>query len=139
MKILLDENNYIIGYAVVGDIMDSLDVDFEEKDFNMLPCFLYRYEGKEIILDEGKKKRYEEYLTLVLDLESVKEQIREIGKWLMEYDEEYAKYERCIRLGISYDKDIDKLNEEAREKIQIKERLSSKIETLNIEISNSEF
>ena len=60
MKVLLDENNYIIGYAVVGDIMDSLDVDFEEKDFNMLPCFLYKYDGKEIILDEEKKKQWEE-------------------------------------------------------------------------------
>lgn len=139
MKVLLDENNYIIGYAVVGDIVDSLDVDFEEKDFNMLPCFLYKYDGKEIILDEEKKKRYDEYLTLVLDLESIKEQIREIEKWMMEYEEEYAKYERCIRLGLSYDKDIDKLNEEAKEKIQMQKRLNSKIETLNIEISNSDF
>ena len=45
MKISLDENNYIISFAVVGDVENSIEANLSVEDFNDLPCFLYKYEN----------------------------------------------------------------------------------------------
>lgn len=60
MKIRLDENKYIVSYAVVGDVGASIEVNFGVEAFEGLPCFLYKYENGELILDEEKKKQWEE-------------------------------------------------------------------------------
>lgn len=60
MKISLDENKYIVAFAIVGDVENSIEVDFGIEAFNNLPCFLYKYENNELILDEAKKKEWEE-------------------------------------------------------------------------------
>lgn len=60
MRIQLDENKYIVSYAVVGDVNNSIEVDFGVEAFNDLPCFLYKYENGSLTLDEEKKKEWEE-------------------------------------------------------------------------------
>lgn len=60
MKISLDENKYIVAYAVVGDVKDSIEANLSVEDFNNLPCFLYKYENGILTLDEEKKKQWEE-------------------------------------------------------------------------------
>ena len=60
MKISLDENKYIVAYAVVGDVENSIEADLSVEDFNDLPCFLYKYENGLLTLDEEKKKQWEE-------------------------------------------------------------------------------
>ena len=60
MKISLDENKYIVAYAVVGDVKDSIEANLSVEDFNNLPCFLYKYENGILTLDEEKKKEWEE-------------------------------------------------------------------------------
>ena len=60
MKIKLDENNYILSYAVIGDVENSIEADLSVEDFNNLPCFLYKYENGNLTLDEEKKKQWEE-------------------------------------------------------------------------------
>ena len=59
MKISLDENKYIVAYAVVGDVKDSIEANLSVEDFNNLPCFLYKYENGILTLDEEKKKQWE--------------------------------------------------------------------------------
>ena len=59
MRIQLDENKYIVAYAVVGDVENSIEADLSVEDFNNLPCFLYRYENGILTLDEEKKKEWE--------------------------------------------------------------------------------
>ena len=60
MRIQLDENKYIVAFAIVGDVENSIEADLNVEDFNNLPCFLYKYENEELILDEEKKKEWEE-------------------------------------------------------------------------------
>lgn len=60
MKISLDENKYIVAFAVIGDIENSIEVDFGIESFNDLPCFLYKYENGILALDEEKKKQWED-------------------------------------------------------------------------------
>ena len=60
MKISLDENNYIISFAVVGDVENSIEANLSVEDFNDLPCFLYKYENGILTLDEEKKKEWED-------------------------------------------------------------------------------
>lgn len=60
MKIRLDENKYIVSYAIIGDVENSIEADLSVEDFNNLPCFLYKYENGNLTLDEEKKKQWEE-------------------------------------------------------------------------------
>ena len=60
MKIKLDENNYILSYAVIGDVENSIEADLSVEDFDNLPCFVYKYENGQLILDEQKKKEWED-------------------------------------------------------------------------------
>ena len=60
MKIQLDENKYIVAFATVGDVENSIEADLSVEDFNDLPCFLYKYENGILTLDEEKKKQWEE-------------------------------------------------------------------------------
>lgn len=60
MKISLDENKYIVAFATVGDVENSIETDLSVEDFNDLPCFLYKYENGLLTLDEEKKKQWEE-------------------------------------------------------------------------------
>lgn len=60
MKISLDENKYIISYATIGDVENSIEADLSIEDFNNLPCFLYKYENGILTLDEEKKKQWED-------------------------------------------------------------------------------
>lgn len=60
MKIRLDENKYIVAYATIGDVENSIEANLSVEDFNELPCFLYKYENGILTLDEEKKKQWEE-------------------------------------------------------------------------------
>lgn len=60
MRIQLDENKYIVAFAIVGDVENSIETDLSIEDFNDLPCFVYKYENGILTLDEEKKKQWEE-------------------------------------------------------------------------------
>ena len=60
MKISLDENKYVIAFATVGDVENSIEADLSIEDFNDLPCFVYKYEKGILTLDEEKKKEWED-------------------------------------------------------------------------------
>ena len=60
MKISLDENKYVIAFATVGDVKDSIEANLSVEDFNNLPCFVYKYENGKLTLDEEKKKEWED-------------------------------------------------------------------------------
>ena len=69
MQVLL-ENGYVVSYAIVGELNDSIEVDFSEED---LPHFeenylAYRYDGEKLVFDEEKAED--------LKLESKREEIR---------------------------------------------------------------
>lgn len=59
MKIKLDESNYIVAFATLGDVENSIEADLDTEYFNELPCFLYKFENGILTLDEEKKKQWE--------------------------------------------------------------------------------
>jgi hypothetical protein len=69
MKVILDKENYVLGYAFIGDLDNSIEVeDFEFKH----DCNYYKYDKGNIIYD---KNRYD--LAVKNDLEAnVLEMIR---------------------------------------------------------------
>ena len=54
MFLKLDENNYIEGYAIIGGIEGSIEVDLTEEDIPFPHYEAYQYINGKIILDENK-------------------------------------------------------------------------------------
>ena len=104
MYIYLDENNYVYGYGS-DKIENSVTVDNIPQEVDeSLGC--YQYLNGEFILDESKADKRKS--------ESVANQtIREIENWFAWYDTQCMQYQRSIRLGVEFDKNIDELDAEA--------------------------
>lgn len=130
MKISLDENKYIVSYAVVGDVNNSMEVDFGVEAFNGLPCFLYKYENGSLTLDEEKKTAYLKEQENLSQIENIQLQIDELNLWMAGYDEKYKEYERCQRFGLEFDGDIDELNNQASEKQSLLTDLKNQLKML---------
>ena len=54
MFLKLDANNYIEGYAIIGGIEGSIEVDLNEEDIPFPHYEAYQYIDGQIILDEDK-------------------------------------------------------------------------------------
>ena len=130
MKIQIDENNYIMGYATVGEITEGIDVEYDEAVFEYGFAF-YKYENGKIIFDEDKYNQCIENEEKQRQKEELQIQIEEVAEWLKNYDKEYAAYERCKRLGIIYDGDIETLNAQAAEKQNQCNGLKNQLKSLN--------
>lgn len=55
--------------------------------------------------------------------------LAEIKRWFEEYDNQVKQYERCVRLGIEFDKDIVKLDNQAK-------AYQEELRQLELEVSN---
>lgn len=130
MKIQLDDNNYITAYAIVGDIENSIDVDFDSDIFGENPCFLYRYKNGKVVLDKAKKTAYKKEKETAEKKEEINQEIDSIVLWFEDYDEKYKEYERCQRFGLEYTENIEVLNEEAKQKQLLLLELKKQLETL---------
>lgn len=130
MRIQLDENKYIVSYAVVGDVNNSIEVDFGVEAFNGLPCFLYKYENGSLTLDEEKKTVYLKEQENLSQIENIQLQIDELNLWMAGYDEKYKEYERCQRFGLEFEGDIDELNNQASEKQSLLTNLKNQLKML---------
>ena len=130
MKIQLDDNNYISAYAVVGDIENSIDVDFGSDIFGENPCFLYQYKNGKVVLDKTKKTAYEKEKETAEKKEEINQEIDSIVLWFENYDKKYKEYERCQRFGLEFNEDIKKLNKQAKEQQVLLLNLKKEYETL---------
>ena len=54
MFLKLDENQYIQGYAVIGNLEDAIEVDLDESDIPFPHYNAYKYIDGQIILDEDR-------------------------------------------------------------------------------------
>ena len=55
-----------------------------------------------------REKRQEQF--------KLNEELNEINQWFSWYDNQIAQYNRCQRLGVDFDKDINELDKEATQK-----------------------
>lgn len=51
-----------------------------------------------------------------MDRTELIDEIINLQAWFVNYDSQTAQYQRCLRLGIEYDKDISELDTEAQQK-----------------------
>ena len=94
---------------ILGDSMEILGIEMPFEEFDKLMC--EQNKGKELKVIDGKVVAVEHEPTQneLLELE-----LRNLYKWFEEYDNQVKQYNRCQRLGIAYDKDIQRLDNQAK-------------------------
>ena len=86
-----------------------LGIEMTDDYFDYL--FSEQEKGKELKVIDGKVVAVEHEVT---DEERKQQRIYEIRTWFEEYDNQVKQYERCVRLGIEFDKDIVELDNQAK-------------------------
>lgn len=103
--------------------MELLGIEMSFEEFDRLMC--EQAKGKELVVDNGKVVAAEHKVT---QEELLYEELYKLETWFEWYDNQICQYNRCVRLGIKFDKDIVELDNEAeikRARIQELERLLS--------------
>lgn len=85
----------------------------EDEYFDYLMC--EQNKNKDLKVSGDKVVAVEHEVT---QEELLQEELKNLYEWFDEYDNQVKQYERCQRLGITFDKDINLLDNEAREKQQ---------------------
>ena len=114
MKILLDENNYIISYVIIGDVQNGIEINIDE-DIFYKPCQFYKYENNSIVFDDNKYQKYLDKQNINKEISELQKEINEINVWFEWYDGQVKQYERCVRIGEEFDLDMSELDSKAKE------------------------
>jgi len=93
--------------------MKLLGIELTLEEFDNLMC--EQSKGKELKVVDGKVVAVERVIT---QKQLLNNELNDLYDWFNEYDNQVKQYERCKRLGITFDKDINLLDNEAREKQQ---------------------
>lgn len=124
MKFYLDENNKITSYVVYCSNYDELDLPeyngeipekFEEE------CQFYSYIDNKLVFNEELKNQ------AILKQNDFNE-IFDIERWFVWYDNQCAQYGRAIRRGETFDRNIEELDAEAEIKSVRLAKLRAKYE-----------
>lgn len=91
--------------------MKLLGIDLTVEEFDRLMC--EQSKGKELKVVNGKVVAVEHEVT---EKERLENELQELYAWFEEYDNQVKQYQRCVRLGMLYDRDIMALDNEARVK-----------------------
>ena len=89
--------------------MKLLGIEITSEEFNFFMC--EQAQGKELKVVDGKIVAIE-YKPTEIDL--LRQELQEINIWFKEYDNQVKQYERCQRLGIEFDRDINELDNQAK-------------------------
>ena len=114
----IDNEGFITGWASMGMIENGTEVKSALADMldpALIGC--QRYIDGSIVTDIERKEAKEAATR-------ADEEIREIEEWFSEYDNQICQYQRAMRLGMTFDKDIEELDCEAEKKqMRIRELL----------------
>ena len=93
----------------LGGLMELFGIEMPFEEFDKLMC--EESERKELKVINGKVVAVEHEPTQeeLLELE-----LRNLYTWFEEYDNQVKQYNRCQRLGVAYDKDIKRLDNQAK-------------------------
>lgn len=89
--------------------MKLLGIEMSEKEFDFLIC--EQNKGKELKVVDGKVVAVEHEPT---EEELLQKELTELDNWFKWYDNQVAQYNRCQRLGLDFDKDINELDNQAK-------------------------
>ena len=73
-----------------------------------------KYIIKETSPDENGRRRFQIVEHKPTQEELLNSELNDLYSWFEEYDNQVKQYNRCQRLGIAYDKDIEELDNQAR-------------------------
>ncbi len=119
MKIKLNENNYVIGFATAGNISDSIEYNQEVSEHFYENSRYYYLENDSLIFDENK---YNEDIQAQEEQAKLSAEKSELEAWFVYYDRQCMEYERDVRLGQAFDKDLNELDQQAEiKKARLKE------------------
>ena len=96
----IDENNFLTGgYATVGGFENQVELEepLKEIDLNL------QYVNGKFVKGQNPK----------LLVKAYKQELQELEKWFEEYDKQVIQYQRSVRLGVEFDKDIAELDNQA--------------------------
>lgn len=93
--------------------MKLLGIELTSDEFDRLIC--EQNKGKELKVVDGKVIAVEHEIT---EKERLEMELYDLYAWFDEYDNQVKQYQRCERLSVSYDKDIDQLDNQAQENQQ---------------------
>lgn len=113
MKLILDEKNNVLGYITHGDVEGAVDTPFEPDVFQY-DCTFYKYNENELILDVSKITDMQLSDIKEKRTQPLKDEIDELIEWFSWYDNQVNQYQRCVRLGVEFDQDIDELDNQAK-------------------------
>lgn len=84
-------------------------IEVTDEEFDELFC--EQANGKELKVVDGKVVAVEHEAT---ERELLEDELRQLELWFNEYDNQVKQYQRCIRLGVEFDKDINELDTQAQ-------------------------
>lgn len=93
----IDENGFLTGsWATVGGFENQVELEepLQEVDLNL------QYVNGKFVKGQNPKLLVEEY----------KKELEELELWFEEYDKQVIQYQRSVRLGVEFDKDIAELD-----------------------------
>lgn len=73
-----------------------------------------KYLIKETSPDENGRRRFQIVEYEPTQEELLNSELNDLYAWFEEYDNQVKQYNRCQRMGIAYDKDIEQLDDQAR-------------------------
>lgn len=88
--------------------MELLGIEIPFEEFDRLIC--EQNKGKELKVIDGKVVAVNHEVT---QEELLQEELNTLYSWFNEYDNQVKQYERCQRLGVEFDKNIEELDTQA--------------------------
>ena len=74
----------------------------------------HEYTIVEAIPDENGRRRFKFVKQVATQEELLNSELGNLYSWFEEYDNQVKQYNRCQRMGIAYDKDIEELDNQAK-------------------------
>lgn len=115
-NVIIDEEGYWTGMACeIGKFENGIDVERLPNETDIIKQRAYRLENYTWNFD---KDRYQELLQQENQkyiIDEAEKELQILLNWFEEYDNQVRQYQRCQRLGIEFDKDINKLDNQAKE------------------------
>lgn len=122
MKVCLKENEFNPSFIVLYGEEKAKEQGYiiVEVDNQYLDCCFEDFENFVFSAEKYNARKEQEFAQL---------KSFEINKWFNWYDNQVKQYQRCVRLGIEFDKDIVELDNQAK-------AYQEELRQLKVEVSN---
>ena len=109
MKIKFDDNGNVLGFVELGGMAGAIEYDGDIPDDFRANCQFYRLVDGRLVKDEALE-------AAAAEAESAEAELDELYAWFVWYDNQISQYLRAVRLGETYDHDINELDALAADK-----------------------